>query len=404
MRLPTWLRRLVLGAAQPPAACSRKPARTVLALESLEERAVPSAAHDILYIGDASDSSVKAFDAQTGAFLGNAVAPGAGGLDGPRGLLFRNNGQLLVVGQNPDLPMNGDVLTYNGPTGNSLGAAVSATDPNGTFAPRGIAISGNVLYVADLQGATTADGQIERYDVNSGKFLGALAPSSFPGQFNPRAVVFGPDGGLYVSSFDTTNPLVGYVVRFDPATGASTIVAGNNGDGITQPGEIADLHRPEGLVFGPDGNLYVTSFRANAGDTDKILELNGSTGALVDEINLDTVGQPRAFAQAILFGPDGHLFVPISGNGPDTGAVRSYDVAAKTYTNFVAAGGALGQGWYLTFGQTDPGTLAYNTKPGAETSGGTMAAGNASAGAASADLLFALLADQHGHHHDDLGG
>jgi len=65
--------------------------------------------------------------------------------------------------------------------------------------------------------------------------------------------------------------------------------------------------------------------------------------------------------------------VPISGNGPDTGAVRRYDVTTDTYTNFVAPGGPLGSPWYLTFGKTDPATLAYNTKHGDETGMGTPA-------------------------------
>ena len=82
-------------------------------------------------------------------------------------------------------------------------------------------------------------------------------------------------------------------------TGSATIVAANNGDCIDQPGGMKDLHRPEGLVFGPDGRLYVTSFRADATDTDTILVLNAATRALTDEIVLDQVGQPRAFAQAL---------------------------------------------------------------------------------------------------------
>jgi DNA-binding beta-propeller fold protein YncE len=385
-----------------------------LCVEQLEERAVPSAApNDILYIGDAGDNSVKAFDAQTGAFLGDEVAPGAGGLNGPRGLIFRNPGELLVVNQNVNTDVSGEILRFNARTGASLDAVVPSADPDAPFAPRGMVLRGNVLYVADLQGATTADGRVAEYNVNNGEFLGELKPTGLSGQFNPRGVVFGPDGSLYVSSFDTTNPLVGYVFRFDTTTGALQIVAANNGDGVADPGEIADLHRPEGLVFGPDGTLYVTSFRANASDTDKILELNASTGALKDEILLDQAGQPRAFAQAILFGPDGHLFVPISGNGPDTGAVRSYDVTTKTFTNFIqpnADGGPLIVPFYLTFGQTNPATLAYNTKPGAETSAGTPAgtAASASAGHSAShadgatnpalsgedvDVLFALLSD-----------
>src|SRR5689334_14761975 len=98
----------------------------------------------------------------------------------------------------------------------------------------------------------------------------------------------------------------------------------------TKP-ETHDLHRPEGLVFGPDNQLYVTSFRADASDIDRVLVLNSTTGAETNEIDLDQVGQPRAFGQALEFGPGGKLYIPISGNGPDTGSVRVYDVQSETY-------------------------------------------------------------------------
>jgi hypothetical protein len=76
----------------------------------------------------------------------------------------------------------------------------------------------------------------------------------------------------------------------------------------------------------------------------------------------------------LLFGPEGDLFVPITNTPPfDTvagaGALRRYAVGKhdfdkhKSFTNFVppkAQGGALSQPWYLTFGKTDPGTLAYD--------------------------------------------
>lgn len=406
MRLVHWLRSLSPRSARP------RPRRARLALEPLEERAVPSAApHDILYVGDGADNSVKSYDATTGAFLGTVVAPGGGGLDGPRGMIFRNPGQLLVANQNVDQNFSGEVLRYNGRTGNPLGAVVPSADPNAPFAPRGMVLRDGVLYVASVQDANDPNnGEVDRYDVHNGKFLGKLTPANFPGDFNPRGVVLGPDGGLYVSSFDVNNPLVGYVVRFDPVSGASRIVAANNGDGIAQPGEVQDLHRPEGLVFGPDGDLYVTSFRADATDTDKVLVLDPRSGRLENEIPLDQAGQPRAFAQAIEFGPGGQLFVPISGNGPDTGAVRRYDVHTKAFTDFVAPGGPLGQGWYLTFGQTDPATLAYDTDRGGDwtadaRSDRAFAAPPAfSAPALSSDVVNALLSLKKGHNLEVMDG
>jgi hypothetical protein len=112
------------------------------------------------------------------------------------------------------------------------------------------------------------------------------------------------------------------------------------------------------LVLGPNGNLYFTSFVANPQtDTDSI-RVYDRRGRFVDSIRLDEPGMPRAFAQAILFGPDGSLYVPISGSGPLTGEVRRYNVRTKDYDVFVDTG-LLQSPQYLTFGRTGPATLAY---------------------------------------------
>jgi hypothetical protein len=48
----------------------------------LEERAVPSATYDFLYVGDGTDNTVKQFDATTGAFVGTLVRSGSQGMLG----------------------------------------------------------------------------------------------------------------------------------------------------------------------------------------------------------------------------------------------------------------------------------------------------------------------------------
>ena len=333
--------------------------RSRCALEALEGRRLLSGGgRDYVYIGDSLDDSVERFDAETGEHLGTFIAPAAGGLHGPRGMIFRNPSSLLVVNQNVDQPFAGEVLRYDGKTGAVDGAVVPSSNPDAPFAPRGMVLKGNVLYVADVLGAETITGRIAMYSANKGRFLGELVPEGF-GQFNPRGVVFGPDGGLYVSAFDVTNPLVGHILRFDVKSGDHRVVATNDGDGVAEPGETQDLHRPEGIVFSPDGRLYITSPRADETDTDKILEFDAASGAQTGDIELDQPGQPRAFAQAMAFGPGGKLFVPISGNGPDTGSVRAYDVGTEEYSVFIQPGGVLGQPWFLTFGKTDAATLAY---------------------------------------------
>ena len=142
---------------------------------------------------------------------------------------------------------------------------------------------------------------------------------------------------------------------------------------INDVGGAGQLNRPEGLVFGPDGRLYITSFRAAPNDIDAIRIYNPN-GEFADKIDLYQITTPstRAFARALLFGPGGFLLVPISGPvpgpdspnsdpGTDTGSVRRYNVTAKTFVIFVppAPIGRLEEPLYLTFGNTDPGTLAY---------------------------------------------
>ena len=322
---------------------------------------------DSLYIGDGGDNTVQRF----GVFEVQFVQSTNPNLTGPRGLIFDNGNppNLLLANQNVGTSKAGDIFRYNGNTGAFIDAIVRHNNKDAPFAPRGMILSKGILFVASVvSDQQNNPGTVLAFDYPSGVLVGTLTPdATFNHPFHPRGVVIGPDGLLYVSNIpnlpapDGTG-LGGQVLRFDPGTKAFIDVL------IDDAGGVGHLNRPEGLVFGPDKNLYVTSFRANASDNDKILVFNGKNGVLLrgKTINLDQVGQPRAFAQALLFGPDGFLFVPISGppiNGPDTGAVRRYNVANKTFVNFVlpaAQGGSLGQPWYLTFGESDPGTLEYN--------------------------------------------
>ncbi|MCO6060107.1 hypothetical protein NG726_26030 [Pseudomonas sp. MOB-449] len=325
---------------------------------------------DVLYIGDAADNTVKRFDAETGAFLDGDLDPTnnpdafvrsrSGGLVGPRGL-FVDGEHLVVSNQNVNLKSAGSILRYNRDTGVFLGAWVPSSNKNAPFAPLGIirgADPDKRLYVASIVSSNglRSRGEVLNYS-QTGIFLGSFKTPGFPeSEFHPRGIVFGPDGLLYVSVRSLKpDGLGGHVLRFT-ADGRFLGVF------ITDQGGVGRLNRPEGVVFGPDGRLYITSFRANAGDTDSI-RIYDQVGAFVDKINLYEVGQDRAFAQALLFGPQGRLFVPIT----NTGEVRSYDVTSKLYAVFVhpaSNGGPLREPWYLTFGATAPTNLSYGAIAG----------------------------------------
>ncbi|MGQ0790755.1 MAG: MopE-related protein [Nitrosopumilaceae archaeon] len=123
-----------------------------------------------------------------------------------------------------------------------------------------------------------------------GDLLDSLPFVTTGGLSLPFGLVFGPDGNLYVSSSGTDQ-----VFRYNGNTGAFIDVFASGGG----------LDGPTGLVFGPDGNLYVLSF-----GTDQVFRYNGNTGAFIDVFaSGGGLDGPRGLG----FGPDGNLYVSSSG-------------------------------------------------------------------------------------------
>lgn len=67
---------------------------------------------DELLITSERSDSVRKYDAASGAYLGDLVAPGAGGLDSPAGMAFDEHGRLLVASVSND-----NVLRFDGQSG-----------------------------------------------------------------------------------------------------------------------------------------------------------------------------------------------------------------------------------------------------------------------------------------------
>jgi len=325
----------------------------------------------ILYVCDASNNLIRRFNANTGATIpggypaGVFVLPGSNDLDGPRGI-FQLGGSLFVASQNVSKSGTpGQILLYKLSNGRPDGVFVSSTSPKPPFTPDGIICQRGVVYASDFAisdepGDNPPPGRLLAYDAKTGQILREFdPPDDFPFTFHPRGLVIGPNGLLYVANMpNLLQPrLGGQILLFDPET------LDFLGAFVNDAGGVNALNRPDALVFGPDGKLYVTSFRADPTDSDSIRIYDGHTGVYLDEIELYTPPSPpaaRAFAQGILFGPGGKLFVPISGgDASTTGRIRRYNVQTKAFDVFADVPTSP-QLWYLTFGKTNPGTLAYD--------------------------------------------
>ena len=281
-------------------------------------------------------------------------------------------------------------MTYN--------ITVSATDEDGTFTDSNLLVASSVdetIYQIDgntgqvnftleataLQGDasgvvvgpdgniyTTSDtNSIIKYDGTTGALLGTFVSSSSGGLSEPFSLTFGPDGNLYVGSYNTDE-----VLRYSGTTGAfidTFVTAGSGG-----------IDGPTTLSFGPDGNLYVGGWFSNTvvqydGQTGAFMQVvvdTGSSSEIVDFIfdsnnrfyvantsggsniaiydttswtQVDTITVATA-PYSLSFGPDGYLYV----GERSLDRVEIYDVTTKlSVGTFVDNSVGLDNVWDINF-------------------------------------------------------
>ena len=248
----------------------------------------------------------------------------------------------------------GDLITITVTDGDLLGAAsvnviVTTTGgdsetvtltavESGTFtgtiqSSPGTLVAGNgILEVVFGQTITAAYADADTGEGQPGNFLGNFVAT---GLNSPRDIVFGPLGDLYVSNgFENSNGSDHTVERFDGQTGQSKgsfVIPGSGGIDV-----------PNGMAFGPDGNLYVAS-----SDTGQILRYDGQTGAIIGSgvfASTGTFSQPRFIA----FGPDGNLYV--GDTGPLDRILKFDGLSGALIETFVAPGeGGMGTPYGMAF-------------------------------------------------------
>lgn len=161
------------------------------------------------------------------------------------------------------------------------------------------------LYVEQLEDRLTPSGgylllddldhhSVLRYDESSGEFVDVFVPRHSGGLSAPYGMLFGPhDHNLYVASGYNSNSgasQISGILRYDDTSGAFI-------DEFAESGKVV---QPRGIIFGPDGNLYVAN-KPEVGQG-AVVRFNGTTGAFMDTFIPNGAGGLSG-AGALVFGP-----------------------------------------------------------------------------------------------------
>lgn len=250
-----------------------------------------------LLVSSRGTHSVKRFDGESGAYLGDFVAPGAGGLQFTQELLEGPDHSLLVSGRGTPT-----ILRFDLRTGASRGSFTSGTVLD---QPTKMRYAGNrTLYVAQW-GSTRST--IAAFDSATGAYLRDVTPAM--GQ--PMQLIRQPNGELLVIGFNTAT------VRRISASGTDL--------GAFTSGKA--LQGPVNLWYHPSGDLLVMDWTAGT-----IERFNGTTGAFVNTF-ITGLSNPEGYA----IGPDSALYIAEW----TTHRVRRFDRTTGVALGVFAEGGGL---------------------------------------------------------------
>jgi DNA-binding beta-propeller fold protein YncE len=259
-------------------------------------------AEAFLLVGSHLTDEVLKYDEITGEFLGvfGQANMAVSGLDGTEGVVYGPDGHVYVASANTDR-----VLKYHGKTGKFLGVFGDANyEASGLDFPGSLTFGpdGN-LYVISFLGS-----KVVKYDGKTGKFLGNFAQQGINGA---SGLAFSPDGKfLYVSSYGLDLTLdygVNQILKYDADTGDFL--------GIFAQGQNSDNGRAEHLLFGPDGNLYVSNLDLGNQNVGQVLRYSPD-GTFLDVFVSGLMG-----AVGLRFGSDGNFYV----SNVFASEVRRYD-------------------------------------------------------------------------------
>jgi len=218
---------------------------------------------------------------------------------------------------------------------------------------------------------TPGNSTIKKYNETTGAFIdtfvdkGVLSLSS--------GITFGADGDLYANDQgyaydDNGTTKYGRIVKFDGQTGdfLGEFIPGST---LTANG----LQFPEDLLFGPDGDLYVSGLGGGG-----VQRFDGTTGAYIDTVADTNSNDQALIAAGLNFGPDGNLYISsvlndnsimrynLNSDTVDTFVESSIAPAVPSGTTFTPDGSKLLGSTFLNPDPSDPITVQQYSTTGAD--------------------------------------
>lgn len=307
-------------------------------------------AFDIL-VGSCYTNNVLRFDGHTGKYLGEFVRAGSGGLICPEGeMIYGEDGFLYVASfsfpplRHPSEPIvpapretpdgrpvfqstpqpvtyNDQVLRFDGKTGEFVDVFIPPSAVlNG---PHGVAITreGKVYVATRFSSSLLIHDRkkemVRQILIENGeyKLRREIDPQLVFRDLN--AISLGPDGKVYVASYQT-----GDIFRFDQETGELL-------NRFVNPHVEHSMNHPHNILFGPDGNLYVTNI-ISEDEPHSVLRFDGRTGRFMD-VFVDGRKPKIGYPSDIVFAPDGSLLLVDC----RAGAVLRYDGRTGKFLNML---------------------------------------------------------------------
>jgi sugar lactone lactonase YvrE len=206
----------------------------------------------------------------------------------------------LLVINNRSVPQQGNILRYDQATGAFIGTFVA--EAGAQPVDMALGSDGSFYVTSGLSLSSNPSDptafSVRRYDAQTGAFRDVFAIGGLL-DF-PQGLTFGPDGNLYVNNQGSAISGVNGVLRYNGKTGSFLDVFASTGS--------LNLFPSLGIAFGPDGNLYVAVSNNVAPGDGQVVRYNGTTGAFIDVFASDGLRDARDIA----FGPDGNLYVSSS--------------------------------------------------------------------------------------------